>query len=786
MTTKSQSQASDSDGQSDTELYLSRSPSEKSMELSPSHSIQQRRRTSSIARTRKVKLNRDAVALSLRFKYLRALESLFEATPQAVLQLVYVMRTTQFKSIFVLSIFQSLLSMTNAMLNEDNSYMTHKKWKKYKKRFPIPHIKFIRHFLFRLSEISYRVGLFALFWTVVGGFAFSIVLIIEMLFPLIYNSYKLIKNKYDYSLNEFLLSLTIIITMPPEWMFEKFQIHGENDKIYIFFNAMAQGKLCQKWLCLFVIVMCILAPFWLIIDFFRWLTCHPIFSQIYYHYTSLRMFVSLIEYLIIISYHFWWDLKGYGFLLRLQHALGVFVISGSFFIIYALFYPILMPDIHLPDHINLRSKLGHSYLGNIEELKKLDIKHLNIIALCQKYFDDQMQGNQRQLIIQKKLIARSSININQFENQLEKYISQLKNANKQITSITQEIDQRINQLTTKLLQETRETFADDKEKRANQQRKLVDHINNKILEDEIDLELKEELSHLDEELEQYYASLREQVDAELQLESESEQKQSLDKPEQEQKPQSPKRSRHVHGANLTVDYNRTIRSRRNSIEMSSEKNLRFYLKLVENEEQQLKLDIARIGRREFNNIKAKRENEREWFESQKQMIVLLRVMIKKFKKRIKNTEQRLLQEKEIVTLAQLEIDALEKTQNLQVNVRHLQNQCSIIVTQIKKMYDKDTRQLMPYYERKKAIINVSTTDEIIKKDEALLKHCNSIANYVPEMCEQYWSQCLYYAKKNKQKKTIKWLRAHGAKITKEEAKILKLSRTTSPSQLQQV
>ena len=51
-----------------------------------------------------------AIETTMRFKYIRSLEALFEATPQAVLQLVYLMRTGQFGSvdnpIFVISILQ--------------------------------------------------------------------------------------------------------------------------------------------------------------------------------------------------------------------------------------------------------------------------------------------------------------------------------------------------------------------------------------------------------------------------------------------------------------------------------------------------------------------------------------------------------------------------------------------------------------------------------------------------------------------------------------------------------
>ena len=70
-----------------------------------------------------------------------------------------------FLIISVASIIQSIISMTNSILKNDNVYMTVPKFKKYKKRLP-PSWPFIKHLIARLSEVIYRIGLFALFWSV--------------------------------------------------------------------------------------------------------------------------------------------------------------------------------------------------------------------------------------------------------------------------------------------------------------------------------------------------------------------------------------------------------------------------------------------------------------------------------------------------------------------------------------------------------------------------------------------------------------------------------------------
>ena len=65
---------------------------------------------------------------TVRFKYIRSLE---------MLQLVYIMRIEESADIiFRISIIQSILSMTNSMLNSDNTYMAREKFKKHRRRFP--------------------------------------------------------------------------------------------------------------------------------------------------------------------------------------------------------------------------------------------------------------------------------------------------------------------------------------------------------------------------------------------------------------------------------------------------------------------------------------------------------------------------------------------------------------------------------------------------------------------------------------------------------------------------
>ena len=160
-------------------------------------------------------IDNEAIESTMRFKYIRSLEALFESTPQSVLQLVYIMRIGDINiindPIIIISIFQSILSMTNAMIASDNAYMARAKFKKHKKKLP-PSTAYLKHFLIRWCEISYRVGLFALFWTVVGGEWFCVLFAYELMFPFLGNLFAYCEGN-DMEWESFFLSLNLVCTV---------------------------------------------------------------------------------------------------------------------------------------------------------------------------------------------------------------------------------------------------------------------------------------------------------------------------------------------------------------------------------------------------------------------------------------------------------------------------------------------------------------------------------------------------------------------------------------------
>ena len=104
-----------------------------------------------------------------------------------MLQAVYIARTGKFDDeVIIISIFQSILSMTMSMIKSDHIYMRSDKFKNHKKVLPIPNTKFIKHFFARFIEITSRIGIFSLYWIVLGGEVFVVFLIFEFLIVLIY------------------------------------------------------------------------------------------------------------------------------------------------------------------------------------------------------------------------------------------------------------------------------------------------------------------------------------------------------------------------------------------------------------------------------------------------------------------------------------------------------------------------------------------------------------------------------------------------------------------------
>ena len=135
---------------------------------------------------------------------------------------------------------------------------------------------------------------------------------------------------------------------------------------------------------------CILIVPWLAFFFLDVMSqlriCHPIGSTSNYAYSAMRITVSIIEWAICIVYGYYYEPR---YLFHENHCGNFLIVCLTCFGIYALFYPILMPDIRLIDNIPVRSKLGYAYLGNIGELDVVynQLQNKVLPKSCVQYFD---------------------------------------------------------------------------------------------------------------------------------------------------------------------------------------------------------------------------------------------------------------------------------------------------------------------------------------------------------------------------------------------------------------
>lgn len=386
-------------------------------------------------------LVKDSLESTMRFKYLRSLEALMEATPQAVLQLVYLMRTSALTSnienngneltnlIYIFSIFQSLISITNSTINADNMYMSNIRYKEYKKRFP-PTFSFLKHFLFRACEASYRILLFSIFWTVVGGEWFMLMLCCEFLFPIVYST-------VERDITVFFLSLNTLVLMPPELVFVTTKdnrgfdlmnwicdhnpgISGivitpsvgrhvaplerqGTDTVFLSSESDVDGKQWapsknspgEEFKMCFLPCAAVVACIWCILL----VLCCPACKDSVYFVTSLRIFFSCCELGVILIYATYitteQDEKDY--LYSRDHSWYMFIACSVCFGIYWLFYTRLMPNIRLPGGVHIRSKLGYAYFGNIDELERLyQEKRSEIDSICIAKFKKNIYNDEKE------------------------------------------------------------------------------------------------------------------------------------------------------------------------------------------------------------------------------------------------------------------------------------------------------------------------------------------------------------------------------------------------------
>lgn len=343
-----------------------------------------------------------AIESTLSFKYIRNFEAVFESIPQSVLQLVFIMRIESVDDnygmgvIFVISIIQSVISMTNSILNNDYTQMQDDKWKKYKQRLP-PTFEFFKHAICRLSEVIYRIGLFSLFWTVCGGLPFAIMLSVDLLMIICLLIISLTNYPELRTADSILLSLNSFIVIPSE------EVYSLSDTWSSWFETEVNDFLKSCCLFLAVNIFCCYALAAGMTSCLQRLLYReedaleePVETQNdiqgvtvkvdqeapkyrkhvddIYAIPTVRVGISLIEMIFLIMYGiFGKNGENKIFLLSPDHGLYIFIATCVSYLIYCQ-YKILFPDFSLPLGVNARSKWGYAYLNELNELQKLKVR----------------------------------------------------------------------------------------------------------------------------------------------------------------------------------------------------------------------------------------------------------------------------------------------------------------------------------------------------------------------------------------------------------------------------
>eukprot|EP01083_Nonionella_stella_P301332 1033156_1 len=302
------------------------------------------------------------------------MEAIFESVPEAVLQLVYIMRvgtsTITYKGIFIVSIVQSIISMANSILNNDYTRMKEDKWAKYKQRLP-PTFEFFKHAICRLSEIIYRIGLLALFWTVCGGMAFTVLIGIELFLISFQTMWLVGMDNLIFDADTIFLAMSSFIVIPSEEVYgivpmEWHAMFGSSMSRDDSFGEIAFGcaVILSMNVCCCIGAASVLASVSLLCtDGGAGISLPPL----------IRIGTSLYEIIFLLI----WAFVGKNgtredFLLKKEHGLVIFIVTCVCFVIFAQ-YRILFPDFALPLSVGVRSKWGYAFANELTELQKINV-----------------------------------------------------------------------------------------------------------------------------------------------------------------------------------------------------------------------------------------------------------------------------------------------------------------------------------------------------------------------------------------------------------------------------
>eukprot|EP01083_Nonionella_stella_P090533 252888_1 len=306
---------------------------------------------SQIKNRKSINEEKTAIESTLSFKYVRNFEAVFEAIPQSVLQLVFILRdpNADVQAIFIISIIQSIISMTNSIINNDYTQMQEDRWKRYKQRLPPTHECF-RHALSRLCEVAYRIGLLALFWCVCGGLAFGIMLAVELLLILARMRLMIWTLQSEFNGDTILLNLNSLVVIPSE------MVYFAEPAVW-YETIFACDDCTDRMLFLMLNLCCCVGLSAFFISFGPNIVNGECGTQTYV-IPTIKIGSSLVEFVFMLFYAMNGERKM--FLLSKNHGLYIFIATCTSLLIYTQ-YLLLFPDFALPLGANVRNKWGYAY-----------------------------------------------------------------------------------------------------------------------------------------------------------------------------------------------------------------------------------------------------------------------------------------------------------------------------------------------------------------------------------------------------------------------------------------
>ncbi len=108
-------------------------------------------------------------------KYIQKLEGIYESTPQALLQLVFCVKTGTFSGnpLVAASLIFSIINLSFRQVTDDAQLV------RKDSRKPSFSEDYIFRVLFRVVDVSHRIVILAMVWLALGGFALVFILLVE-------------------------------------------------------------------------------------------------------------------------------------------------------------------------------------------------------------------------------------------------------------------------------------------------------------------------------------------------------------------------------------------------------------------------------------------------------------------------------------------------------------------------------------------------------------------------------------------------------------------------------